>query len=94
MWQPGLILMALLTATNLFSTRSQGEFEFWFASIKVAAIIVFIVVAASYRFGLTSTGISFGNRTADARAGDSARRESAVRDGRRSLLFCAQASEQ
>ncbi len=64
-WQLGLALMVLLTATNLFSTRSYGEFEFWFASIKVAAIIVFIVIAASYAFGLTSDGISFGNLSSD-----------------------------
>jgi L-asparagine transporter-like permease len=53
-WQIGLVLMVLLTATNLLSTRSYGEFEFWFASIKVAAIIAFIVVAGSYALGLTS----------------------------------------
>ena len=27
-----------MTATNLFSVKSYGEFEFWFAGIKVAAI--------------------------------------------------------
>ncbi len=30
--------MVLMTATNLFSVKSYGEFEFWFAGIKVAAI--------------------------------------------------------
>jgi len=61
-WQIGLALMVILTATNLLSTRSYGEFEFWFASIKVAAIVVFIVVAGSYAFGLTSpTGATLGN---------------------------------
>ena len=43
-WQIGLVLMVLLTATNLLSTRSYGEFEFWFASIKVAAIVAFIAI--------------------------------------------------
>jgi GABA permease len=52
-WSIGLGLMAVMTGVNLLSTRSYGEFEFWFASIKVAAIIVFIVVAASYVFGWT-----------------------------------------
>lgn len=50
-WQIGLALMAALTAVNLLSTRSYGEFEFWFASIKVAAIIAFITIAASYLLG-------------------------------------------
>src|SRR5262245_48117767 len=61
-WQIGLALMVILTATNLLSTRSYGEFEFWFASIKVAAIVAFIAVAASYAFGLGSpTGSALGN---------------------------------
>jgi L-asparagine transporter-like permease len=60
-----LALMAVMTAVNLMSARSYGEFEFWFASIKVAAIVVFIALAAAYAFGLTSpTGNTFGNLTA------------------------------
>jgi L-asparagine transporter-like permease len=47
-WIIALVLTVLLTATNLLSTRSYGEFEFWFSSIKVAAIIVFILVAGAY----------------------------------------------
>jgi L-asparagine transporter-like permease len=50
----GLALMCVMTAINLMSTRSYAEFEFWFASVKVAAILVFIVVAASYAFGWTA----------------------------------------
>ena len=42
LWISALVLMVLMTATNLFSVSSFGEFEFWFAGIKVAAIIVFI----------------------------------------------------
>jgi AAT family amino acid transporter/GABA permease len=64
-WQIGLGLMVLLTATNLLSTRSYGEFEFWFASIKVGAIIAFVVVAGSYALGLTSpTGPTLDNLVA------------------------------
>jgi GABA permease len=51
-WLMSLVLMALLTGTNLFSVRSYGEFEFWFASIKVAAIVAFILIAAGWLFGL------------------------------------------
>jgi GABA permease len=51
-WQIGLGLMVVLTLVNLTSARSYGEFEFWFASIKVAAIIVFIVVVASWLLGV------------------------------------------
>jgi len=51
-WQIGLALMLVLTAVNLSSARSYGEFEFWFASIKVAAIVVFIVVTAGWLMGV------------------------------------------
>ena len=58
----GIGLMTVMTGVNLMSARSYAEFEFWFASIKVAAIIVFIVIAASYAFGWTSPhGSTFGN---------------------------------
>jgi GABA permease len=61
-WQIGLVLMLLLTGVNLLSARSYGEFEFWFSSIKVAAIVVFIVIAGAYALGLTSpSGPTFGN---------------------------------
>jgi GABA permease len=60
----GLALMAVMTGVNLMSARSYGEFEFWFSSIKVAAIIVFIALAAAYAFGWTSPqGATFGNLT-------------------------------
>ena len=64
-WQIGLLLMVALTATNLLSTRSYGEFEFWFASIKVAAIVAFILIAGSYALGFTSpTGSTLDNLVA------------------------------
>jgi GABA permease len=64
-WSIGVVLMAVLTAVNLMSTRSYGEFEFWFSSIKVAAIIVFILITAGFVFGIGApTAIGFGNLTA------------------------------
>ena len=63
-WQLGLGLMAVMTAVNLMSARSYAEFEFWFASIKVAAIIVFIALTAAFVFGWTSPqGPTLGNLT-------------------------------
>src|SRR5580693_269891 len=60
--QIGIGLMAVMTGVNLMSARSYAEFEFWFASIKVAAIIVFIAIAASFAFGFTAPhGSTFGN---------------------------------
>jgi GABA permease len=52
LWLCSLVLMILMTATNLFSVSSFGEFEFWFAGIKVAAIAVFIALGALFVLGL------------------------------------------
>jgi GABA permease len=64
-WQMGLGLLVALTVVNLASSRAFGEFEFWFASIKVAAIVAFILIAAAYVFGLVpGGGMGFSNLTA------------------------------
>jgi GABA permease len=63
-WVSSLVLMTILTATNLYSVRSYGEFEFWFASIKVAAIIAFSVIMLAALFGVIGdTGASASNLT-------------------------------
>jgi L-asparagine transporter-like permease len=51
-WALALGLLAIMTGVNLLSARSFGEFEFWFSSIKVAAIIAFICIAGAYTLGL------------------------------------------
>jgi L-asparagine transporter-like permease len=63
-FQLGLALMSVMTVVNLQSARSYAEFEFWFASIKVGAIIAFMALAASYAFGWSSPhGATFSNLT-------------------------------
>lgn len=52
LWLLSLCLMLLMTATNLFSVSSFGEFEFWFAGIKVATIVIFLVVGTVFALGL------------------------------------------
>jgi GABA permease len=62
--QLGIALMSIMTLVNLQSARSYAEFEFWFASIKVAAIMAFIVLTACYAFGWTAPhGATFANLT-------------------------------
>lgn len=46
LWLTALILLIAMTATNLFSVSSFGEFEYWFAGVKVAAILAFIGLGA------------------------------------------------
>lgn len=43
--------IVLLSLANFFSTKSFGEFEFWFALIKVIAIVVFIGIGLTAIFG-------------------------------------------
>ncbi|MDW3687739.1 amino acid permease [Cupriavidus sp. CV2] len=51
-WSISLVLLVMLTLTNLISVKSFGEFEFWFASIKVAAIVVFLFLGALFVLGM------------------------------------------
>ena len=51
LWLLSLVLMSLMTATNMFSVSSFGEFEFWFAGIKVAAIILFLGMGVLFVVG-------------------------------------------
>jgi GABA permease len=65
LWLVSLVLMSAMTATNLFSVSSFGEFEFWFAGIKVAAIIAFLALGLAYVFGLwPGKSVDFSNLTA------------------------------
>jgi aromatic amino acid permease len=43
-WSVALVVVALFAVVNLSGVRQFGELEFWFASIKVAAIVLFLVV--------------------------------------------------
>jgi D-serine/D-alanine/glycine transporter len=45
-WIPALVTVGLVLLFNLFSVSNFGEIEFWFALIKLAAILGLIVVGA------------------------------------------------
>ncbi|MFJ4458402.1 amino acid permease [Pseudomonas sp. NPDC089392] len=63
-WVIALGLMVGMTLLNLMSVHSFGEAEYWFAGIKVAAIVVFLVVAGLYVFKLwPGSSASFANLT-------------------------------
>ncbi|MFG2504273.1 amino acid permease [Streptomyces rubiginosohelvolus] len=58
-WVPGvepwawvLLFMVVFTVANLTAVKNFGEFEFWFASLKVGAIVVFLVLGGLAVFGL------------------------------------------
>src|ERR1700727_1466150 len=52
LWVLSLCLMVLMTATNLFSVSSFGEFELWFAGIKRAPIVLFLGIGSLFVLGL------------------------------------------
>ncbi|RNF82627.1 amino acid permease [Montanilutibacter psychrotolerans] len=47
-----LVFMVVFTVINLMGVKNFGEFEFWFAILKVAAIIAFLIVGALLLLGL------------------------------------------
>lgn len=61
-WVSAAVFLLIVTCVNLVSVKAYGEFEFWFAIVKVIAIIAMIALGAVIVFfgvGQTSsTGIS------------------------------------
>ncbi|GAA3489448.1 amino acid permease [Streptomyces cremeus] len=58
-WAPGvpqwawvLVFMVVFTAANLAAVKNFGEFEFWFAALKVGAIVLFLALGALAVFGV------------------------------------------
>ncbi|WP_051784703.1 amino acid permease [Lentzea aerocolonigenes] len=51
-WTWVLVFMSTLTAVNLANVRNFGEFEFWFAGLKIAAIVLFLALGAAAIAGL------------------------------------------
>ncbi len=51
-WAVALAVVALFAVVNLVGVRQFGEMEFWFAAIKVVAIVAFLVVGAALALGL------------------------------------------
>jgi amino acid transporter, AAT family len=53
-WVWVVLVSAALVALNSMQVNRLGEFEYWFAMIKVAAIVVFIIVGLSLILGVGS----------------------------------------
>ena len=51
-WVVALVFVTFFAVVNLAKVSNFGEFEFWFAAIKVAAIIGFLVIGVLLVFGL------------------------------------------
>lgn len=58
-WFPGVppviwsvLFLTLVVVLNLLSARAYGEAEFWFAGIKVATVIIFLIVGIATIYGI------------------------------------------
>jgi amino acid transporter, AAT family len=63
-WIPALITLAVLYGANLIAVSVFGEFEFWFAIIKVVTIIALIILGLAiilFGFGALGETASFSN---------------------------------
>ncbi|MEY8000277.1 amino acid permease [Clostridium sp. Mt-5] len=60
-WIPALAALVVMTCVNLIAVKAYGEFEFWFALIKVVTIIAMIVLGLlMIVFGLGNGGKPMG----------------------------------
>ena len=50
-WLMALFFIAVFSLINVTGVKNYGEFEFWFAILKVAAIVAFLVIGAALIFG-------------------------------------------
>jgi AAT family amino acid transporter len=62
-WIWSLSFAAILVYVNARSVANFGSFEYWFAMIKVSAIVLFIVLGAASILGIGVEPVGFGNLT-------------------------------
>ena len=64
LWLMSAVLLLVMTGVNLLSVSNFGEAEYWFAGIKVAVIIGFIVLGSLFVFGIwPGSEVDFSNMT-------------------------------
>ena len=60
-WIWALAALVIMTLVNLIAVKAYGEFEFWFALIKIVAILAMIFVGLGVIiFGLGNGGVAVG----------------------------------
>ena len=60
-WMWALASLLIMTGVNLISVKAYGEFEFWFAMIKVITILAMIAIGgAMILFGWGNNGVAIG----------------------------------
>lgn len=60
-WIWGMAALAIMASINFIAVRAFGEFEFWFALIKISAIVLMIIMSLGIiLFGIGNDGVAMG----------------------------------
>ncbi|HJV16573.1 MAG TPA: amino acid permease [Bacillales bacterium] len=57
LWLLSFLCAVIIVGINLFQVKYYGEMEFWFAGIKIIALIAFIILGALILFGILPSNI-------------------------------------
>ncbi|MEU6457163.1 amino acid permease [Streptomyces sp. NPDC047065] len=92
-WIPALVVIGLLAGSNLLAVRNYGEFEYWFALLKVVAIVAFLVLGALAVLGLLPGSDTHGVSNLWSHGGFAPQGGTAVLAGLLTAMFSFQGSE-
>ncbi|MET9494152.1 amino acid permease [Streptomyces sp. NPDC006552] len=92
-WIPALAMIVLLAGSNLLAVRNYGEFEYWFALLKVVAIVAFLVLGVLAVLGLLPGSGTHGVAHLWDHGGFAPKGATAVLAGLLTAMFSFQGSE-
>ncbi|WP_299540786.1 amino acid permease [uncultured Streptomyces sp.] len=92
-WIPALVVIAVLAGSNLLAVRNYGEFEYWFALLKVIAIVAFLVLGVLAVLGVLPGSDTHGVSNLWSHGGFAPQGAMAVIAGLLTAMFSFQGSE-
>ncbi|GAB3561520.1 GABA permease [Amycolatopsis endophytica] len=92
-WLPALVVILLLAGSNLLAVRNYGEFEYWFALLKVVAIVGFLIIGILALTGVLPASDSSGVSHLWDRGGFAPQGAVAILTGLLTAMFAFQGSE-
>lgn len=54
-WMWSILFIVIIAGMNFFPVKAYGEIEFWFAGVKILAIILFIIIGTAIVLGFVPT---------------------------------------
>ncbi|MEU1438567.1 amino acid permease [Streptomyces sp. NPDC005786] len=92
-WVPALTVIVVLAGSNMLAVRNYGEFEYWFALLKVIAIVGFLVLGVLAVLGLLPGSDTHGVSNLWRHGGFAPQGAMAVIAGLLTAMFSFQGSE-